>query len=105
MDYSLLWPSGITTHPNFAENATRSKIIKAVQMVHDLREQVVLQRFEDLRQNGPSGVGGTQLPPTSTGSSIDGHHPNGRLTSPGPPHLSSLSTHYCSLHIVSLSYN
>ncbi|KAJ1346754.1 hypothetical protein KIN20_001651 [Parelaphostrongylus tenuis] len=37
--------------------------------------------------NGPSGEGGTQLPPTSTGSSIDGHHPNGRLTSTRPPHL------------------
>ncbi|KAJ1357276.1 hypothetical protein KIN20_015394 [Parelaphostrongylus tenuis] len=31
--------------------------------------------------------GGTQLPPTSTVSSIAGHHPYGRLTSPGPPHL------------------
>ncbi|KAJ1362125.1 hypothetical protein KIN20_021551 [Parelaphostrongylus tenuis] len=75
------------------------------QMVHDLREQVLPQRFEDLRQNGPSGEGGTQLPPTSTGSSIRGHHPNGRLTSSEPPQLSSLSTHYCSLHIVSLSCN
>ncbi|KAJ1345562.1 hypothetical protein KIN20_000126 [Parelaphostrongylus tenuis] len=33
-------------------------------------------------------VGATQ-PPTSTGSPIVGHHLNGRLTSPGPPHLSS----------------
>ncbi|KAJ1365407.1 hypothetical protein KIN20_025697 [Parelaphostrongylus tenuis] len=74
-------------------------------MVHDPREQVLPQRIEDLRQNGPNGVGGTQLPPTSTGSSIDGHHPNGRLTSPGPPHLISLPTHYCSPHIVSLSCN
>ncbi|KAJ1364346.1 hypothetical protein KIN20_024428 [Parelaphostrongylus tenuis] len=78
---------------------------KVTQMVHDPREQVLQQRFEDLRRNGPSGVGGTQLPPTSTGSSIDGHHPNGRLTSPGPPHLISLPTHYCSPHIVSLSCN
>ncbi|KAJ1367553.1 hypothetical protein KIN20_028488 [Parelaphostrongylus tenuis] len=74
-------------------------------MVHDPREQVLPQRFEDLRQNGPSGEGGTQLPPTSTGSSINGHHPNGRLTPPGPPHLISLPTHYCFPHIVSLSCN
>ncbi|KAJ1361442.1 hypothetical protein KIN20_020688 [Parelaphostrongylus tenuis] len=74
-------------------------------MVQDLREQVLPQKFEDLRQNGPSGEGRTQLPPTSTGSSIDGHHPKGRLTSPGPPHLIPLPTHYYSLHIVSLSYN
>ncbi|KAJ1360786.1 hypothetical protein KIN20_019849 [Parelaphostrongylus tenuis] len=40
-------------------------------------------------ENGPSGEGGTQLPPTSTVSSIAGHHPNGRLTSPGPPHPKS----------------
>ncbi|KAJ1347465.1 hypothetical protein KIN20_002525 [Parelaphostrongylus tenuis] len=50
-----------------------------------------------LDRNGPSDKGGTQLPPTSTVSSIAGHHPNGRLTSPGPPHLSTLSIHYCSL--------
>ncbi|KAJ1351760.1 hypothetical protein KIN20_007896 [Parelaphostrongylus tenuis] len=40
-----------------------------------------------LDRNGPSDKGGTQLPPTSTVSSIAGHHPYGRLTSPGPPHL------------------
>ncbi|KAJ1349575.1 hypothetical protein KIN20_005166 [Parelaphostrongylus tenuis] len=40
-------------------------------------------------RNGPSDEGGTQLPPTSTVSSIAGHHPYGRLTSPGPPHLKS----------------
>ncbi|KAJ1354773.1 hypothetical protein KIN20_011809 [Parelaphostrongylus tenuis] len=62
---------------------------KATQMVYDLREQVVLQRFEDPRQNGPSDEGGTQLPPTSTASSIADHHPYGRLRSPGPPHLKS----------------
>ncbi|KAJ1363798.1 hypothetical protein KIN20_023741 [Parelaphostrongylus tenuis] len=72
--------------------ATASSLfsLQVTQMVHDPREQVLPQRFEDLRQNGPSGVGDTQLPPTSTGSSIDGHHPNCRLTSPGPPRLSSL---------------
>ncbi|KAJ1371041.1 hypothetical protein KIN20_032910 [Parelaphostrongylus tenuis] len=72
--------------------------LQVTQIVHDLRGQVLPQKFEDLRQNGPSGKGGTQLPPTSTGSFIDGHHPKGRLTSPGPPHLISLPTHYCSPH-------
>ncbi|KAJ1355491.1 hypothetical protein KIN20_012926, partial [Parelaphostrongylus tenuis] len=67
------------------------------QMVHDPREQVLPQRFEDLRQNGPSGEGGTQLPPTSTGSSIDGHHPNGCLT-----HSDHLTSVHCRL-IIALS--
>ncbi|KAJ1362709.1 hypothetical protein KIN20_022365 [Parelaphostrongylus tenuis] len=58
-----------------------------------------------LDRNGPSDKGGTQLPPTSTVSSIAGHHPYGRLTSPGPPHLSTLSIHYCSLYTTSLSCN
>ncbi|KAJ1356688.1 Nitrogen permease regulator 2 [Parelaphostrongylus tenuis] len=40
-------------------------------------------------ENGPNGEGGTQLPSTSTVSSIAGHHPSGRLTSTGPPHLKS----------------
>ncbi|KAJ1345559.1 hypothetical protein KIN20_000123 [Parelaphostrongylus tenuis] len=33
-------------------------------MIHDFREQMVAQRFEETG-NGPSGEGGTQLPPTS----------------------------------------
>ncbi|KAJ1370864.1 hypothetical protein KIN20_032684 [Parelaphostrongylus tenuis] len=40
-------------------------------------------------EDGPSGKGGTQVPPTSVFSSIAGHHPNGRVTSSGPPHLKS----------------
>ncbi|KAJ1353713.1 hypothetical protein KIN20_010408 [Parelaphostrongylus tenuis] len=46
-----------------------------------------------LDRNGPSDKGGTQLPPTSTVSSIAGHHPYGRLTSPGPPHLNGHEGH------------
>ncbi|KAJ1368091.1 hypothetical protein KIN20_029156 [Parelaphostrongylus tenuis] len=66
-------------------------------------EQMASKRFEDLGQKlVPSGEGGTQLPPTSTASSIAGHHPSGRLTSPESPHLKSLSIQYCSFLTVSL---
>ncbi|KAJ1369483.1 hypothetical protein KIN20_030958 [Parelaphostrongylus tenuis] len=68
----------------------------ATQMVQDLREQMVSQRFEDLKKgsNGnlssqQGGEGGTRLAPTSTVISIAEHHPNAPLTSPGPPHLKS----------------
>ncbi|KAJ1363827.1 hypothetical protein KIN20_023774 [Parelaphostrongylus tenuis] len=53
-----------------------------------------------LGRNGPSDEGSAQLPPTSTVSLIGGYHPYGRLTSPGPPHLSTLSIHHCSLYVV-----
>ncbi|KAJ1373311.1 hypothetical protein KIN20_035677 [Parelaphostrongylus tenuis] len=61
-------------------------IYQATQMVYDLREQVVSQRFEDpWTETGPSGKDSTRLPPTSAATSIAGHHPNGHLTSSGPP--------------------
>ncbi|KAJ1374825.1 hypothetical protein KIN20_037748 [Parelaphostrongylus tenuis] len=67
-----------------------AEYLHASKIVHDLEEQVVLQRLEDHRQkSGPIGDGGTQLPPTSTVSSIAGHHPNSRFTSSEPPHLKS----------------
>ncbi|KAJ1367770.1 hypothetical protein KIN20_028758 [Parelaphostrongylus tenuis] len=68
---------------------SRPKAPQAAQMVHDLREQMVSQRFEDLDRIWSSGEGGTQLPPSSAVSAITTHHPNGRLTSSGPPHLKS----------------
>ncbi|KAJ1367859.1 hypothetical protein KIN20_028867 [Parelaphostrongylus tenuis] len=52
-------------------------------------------------KNGPNGEGGTQLPPNPTVSSIARHHPNGLLTSPGAPHIKSLSVRYCSLYTIS----
>ncbi|KAJ1363720.1 hypothetical protein KIN20_023642 [Parelaphostrongylus tenuis] len=66
------------------------RVVQATQTADDSREQVVSQRIGNLRQKmvqKARAAAATQLPPTSAGSSIDGHHPNGRLTSPGPPHL------------------
>ncbi|KAJ1346115.1 hypothetical protein KIN20_000815 [Parelaphostrongylus tenuis] len=66
----------------------------AALMVHDLREQVVQQKFEDLRQKmvQVARAAPSYHQPQQAVRSPE-HHPNGRLTSPGPPHLSSLSTH------------
>ncbi|KAJ1368230.1 hypothetical protein KIN20_029314 [Parelaphostrongylus tenuis] len=78
---------------------------QAAQMVHDSREQWYCRASRSLDRKWSKWRGRSTPAPTSTGSSIAGHHPNGRLTSPGPPHLISLSIHHCSLCTVSLSCN
>ncbi|KAJ1368635.1 hypothetical protein KIN20_029847 [Parelaphostrongylus tenuis] len=72
--------------------ASRTNTLRnATQMVHELKEH--RRGPGPWTENGPSGEGGTRLPPTSLVSSIAELHPNGCLTSPGPPHLNALSIH------------
>ncbi|KAJ1370262.1 hypothetical protein KIN20_031952 [Parelaphostrongylus tenuis] len=63
---------------------------RVTQMVHDLGEQVVPQRFEDLRQKMVQVArAAPSCHQTQQAVRSQGHHPNSRLTSTGPPHLSS----------------
>ncbi|KAJ1366491.1 hypothetical protein KIN20_027168 [Parelaphostrongylus tenuis] len=78
-----------STNLRFQLQHFRKLLPKATQMIHDLREQVISQRFEDLRQKW-SKWRGRHPAAANLNSQFDRRaSSNALVISPGPPHLKS----------------